>query len=133
MEQEAIAALDGEASVGDGCLRIADEMAAAEHARPQRDVKQALQLCQTNPRRAHMLVEAKLAIGADDPGQLGESQGRLGPATTPACIDASASGRRCATPAMIRTGTAAWRAASTARARRFGSGSTATTSVTLGG
>jgi hypothetical protein len=56
----------------DGCASVATEVAATGDARPERRVGEALQACPSRRVRDNVLVEAKLATGANHPSKLRE-------------------------------------------------------------
>ena len=86
----------------------------------------------------HVLVEAQLAAGAQDPAQLGQCGGLVGHAAQHEAGDGGVAacvrhGQGAGDRVADATGTGARVAARRAKARRYGSGSTATTSRTAGG
>jgi hypothetical protein len=88
--------------------------------------------------RDDVLEEAQLPSGANNTPHLVKCRRRVWnraqhSATTAASTDSSASGRCSARASTTVTGTGAREALSRARLRRYGSGSTAMTSVTAGG
>ena len=122
---------------GDGGIRLARQMAARGERRPQpAAVGQAREGALGLAPREHVLVETQLTAGAQHAPQFRQRAALVRDTaedelTTAASSSPSANGNASASPATTVTGTDA--GASAASARKVGSGSIATTSLTVGG
>jgi hypothetical protein len=130
-------ASDLEAGGGDGGQGVAAGVAAAHQGGPE-EVGESLDPSQPGGVGSDVLEEAQLPAGSQHSVELGQGAGLIGTEhstreATAASMLPSGAGRVSALRSTTRITTGACQAATSARPRRYGSGSTARTSVTAGG